>query len=99
MRNYVLVSYDIADPKRLRKVFMTLRGNGDGFQDSVFICQLSAKEEMMLRIKLEDIINSNEDQVVMIRLGSINKENISNPEKWVILGKKVQLSDNSVMIY
>jgi len=99
MRNYVLITYDITEPKRLRRVFKTLRGNGDGFQDSVFICQLSPKEETILKIKLDEMINHNEDQIVMIRLGGVDKKTISSPKEWTTLGKKVELSDNSVMVY
>lgn len=98
MRNYVLVTYDIANPKRLQKVYKTMRGFGDGFQNSVFICQLSAKEETIMRSKLEEIIKSTEDQIVIIRLGQIDKKNIANPNEWKILGKKLGISDNSIMI-
>ncbi|MEK7751294.1 MAG: CRISPR-associated endonuclease Cas2, partial [Acidobacteriota bacterium] len=41
MRNSYLVSYDIADDKRLRQVFKTMRAYGDHLQFSVFECQLT----------------------------------------------------------
>lgn len=98
MRNYVLVTYDIANPKRLQKVYKTMRGFGDGFQNSVFLCQLSEKEETIMRSKLEEVIKNTEDQVVIIRLGQIEKKNIANPNEWKVLGKKLKISDNSIMI-
>ena len=98
MRNYVLVTYDIANPKRLKKVYKTMRGFGDGFQNSLFLCQLSEKEEAIMRSKLEEIIKSTEDQIAIIRLGQIDKKNIANPNEWKILGKKLEISDNSIMI-
>lgn len=36
MRNTYIVSYDIADPKRLRKVSKTMKAWGDHLQYSVF---------------------------------------------------------------
>jgi len=99
MREYVLVSYDISDPKRLNKVHKVMRGYGDGFQDSVFLCQISDKEEAILRGKLSELIKPSEDQVILIRLGGIDKQNISQPNEWTILGRKPKISDNSFMIF
>ena len=98
MRNYYLVTYDIADQRRLQKIYKTMRGFGDGFQYSVFIFQLSKKEEAIMRGKLEEIIKCTEDQVVIIQLGQIDKRNNTNPNEWKILGKKLEISDNSIMI-
>ena len=41
MRYTYLVCYDIANDKRLRKVFQILRKSGDRLQLSVFECRLS----------------------------------------------------------
>jgi CRISPR-associated endonuclease Cas2 len=38
MRTSYIVTYDIADDKRLRKVFQTMRKYGDHLQFSVFEC-------------------------------------------------------------
>jgi CRISPR-associated protein Cas2 len=99
MRNFVLVSYDIVDPKRLRKVFRLLRGNGDRFQDSVFLCQINVREEEILRGKLDKLVNKNDDQIVMIRLGGVLNITTANPDNWTVIGKKPRFSDNSIMVY
>ena len=52
MRQTYIISYDVSDPKRLRKVFKTLRGYGDHLQLSVFRCELSPKELVEVRAKL-----------------------------------------------
>lgn len=98
MRDYVLVTYDIADSKRLQKVYKIMRGYGDGFQKSVFICQLSLKEEAIMRSKLEEVLKKSEDQVVIIHMGKVDKQNISNPSEWKVIGKKIDISDNSILI-
>lgn len=69
MRNAYIVSYDISDPKRLRKVFETVKGYGDHVQLSVFRCELSATDLLDLRGLLANIIHHNEDQVLFIDLG------------------------------
>ena len=69
MRTRYIVSYDIADPQRLRRVHRTMRGYGDPLQYSVFRCDLSPSERIMLIEALTKIINHREDQVMLIDLG------------------------------
>jgi CRISPR-associated protein Cas2 len=69
MRTTYLVCYDIADDKRLRKVFKTMRGYGDHLQFSVFECQLTAMDLVRLRSQLSLIIDHADDQVLIVNLG------------------------------
>ncbi len=69
MRNTFLVCYDIADQKRLRKVFKTMRDFGDHLQFSVFECQLTPIDLARCRAELRDIIHHELDQVLFIDLG------------------------------
>jgi CRISPR-associated protein Cas2 len=69
MRNAFIVSYDISDPKRLRKVFKTMHGYGDRVQYSVFVCELSARDKIRMMSKLRRLIHHTEDQVLVINLG------------------------------
>lgn len=69
MRNSFIVCYDICDPKRLAKVFKTMRAWGDHLQYSVFECQLSRTDLARLREKLAEIIHHTEDQVLFVDLG------------------------------
>lgn len=69
MRSIYLVSYDISDPKRLRRVHRTMRGFGDPLQYSVFLCPLSPAERILLLEALTGIIHHREDQVMLINLG------------------------------
>ena len=65
-----------------------MQGYGNGFQYSVFICQLSEKDFALLMEKLKDIINHNEDQIVMIKLApAIDDKDFD--DNWIILGKKL----------
>ncbi len=69
MRSSYLVCYDIADDKRLRRVFKTMRGFGDHLQFSVFECQLTAGDLIRCREELRQIIHHGEDQVLFVNLG------------------------------
>jgi CRISPR-associated protein Cas2 len=69
MRQTYVVSYDISDPKRLRKVFKTMRGYGEHVQLSVFRCDLTETERLELRGRLEGIIHHREDQVLFVDVG------------------------------
>ena len=64
-----LVCYDIADDKRLKKVFATCRAFGDHLQFSVFRADLSDKGRAELVAKLDEIIDHHADQVLIVDLG------------------------------
>ena len=57
MRHRYVVTYDVSNPKRLRRVFKIMRGFGDAIQLSVFRCDLSRTEKIMLIEKLKDSIH------------------------------------------
>ena len=69
MRNSYIVTYDISDDKRLRKVFKTMRDFGDHLQYSVFECQLAPTDLVRLRTALAKVIHHTEDQVLFVDLG------------------------------
>jgi len=69
MRSTYIVSYDIADEKRLRKVFQTMRDFGDHLQYSVFECQFTPADLARCRHALAEIIHHEQDQVLFILLG------------------------------
>lgn len=69
MRQVYIVTYDVCDPKRLRKVLKTLRGWGDHIQLSVFRCELNPREVIELREALRPIIHHGEDQVMFADVG------------------------------
>lgn len=69
MRQAFIVTYDVSDPKRLRKVFKTMQGYGEHLQLSVFRCELNARELVELRAKLARIIHHDLDQVLFVDMG------------------------------
>jgi CRISPR-associated protein Cas2 len=69
MRNSYIVTYDIRDPKRLRKVFKTMKDFGEHLQYSVFECQFTKSELVHCQAELAEIINHNIDQVLFVDIG------------------------------
>lgn len=69
MRLAWIVSYDIADAKRLRRVHRKMRGYGDALQYSVFRCELSSAEKARLLSELHGLLNHAEDQILLVPLG------------------------------
>ena len=65
-----LVTYDIADPKRLHRTFQCLRKCGNHLQLSVFECWLEDKEVPRLKDQLRRTINPSEDQGLFIRIAA-----------------------------
>lgn len=68
-RSRLVVCYDISDPKRLRRVFKIMRGFGDALQYSVFTCDLSRSEQVLLETELVEAINEKRDRILIIDLG------------------------------
>jgi CRISPR-associated protein Cas2 len=71
MRQMYVVTYDICDPKRLRKVYKFMLGWGEHLQLSVFQCELSHRELVELRAGLARIIHHLEDQILFVDVGPV----------------------------
>jgi CRISPR-associated protein Cas2 len=65
-----LVTYDIADDSRWRKVFRLMQGHGEWLQLSVFQCRLSGREAAVLMQRLDEVIDHGADHVLVIELGA-----------------------------
>jgi len=64
-----LVAYDIADPKRWRRVLRLMEGFGDWLQLSIFQCRLSTQRHAELIALLDGIIHHDVDHIVMADVG------------------------------
>ena len=71
MRNRYIVAYDVSDGKRLRRIFKKMNGFGDALQYSVFACDLSAKERVIMEEALTEIIDPKADRVIIIDVGPV----------------------------
>jgi CRISPR-associated protein Cas2 len=86
-----LVTYDIRDPKRWRRVFKLMKGYGDWLQLSVFQCRLSRKRHAELIALLDGIIHHGEDHVLIINVGpaeSVKPQVISLGKEFEVLERQ-----------
>lgn len=90
-----LVTYDIADSKRLRQVHKLMRGYGEWLQYSIFQCRLDDRDHAELIAELETLINHNQDHILLFDLGHPEgiEMNITS------LGKPYLPPDTSPMIF
>jgi len=66
---WYIVTYDIANPKRWRRVFRLMKGHGRWLQLSVFQCRLTARRRAQMAERLERWIKRDEDHILIIDLG------------------------------
>ena len=70
----ILVSYDITEPRRLRRVAKVLKRYGLRVQKSVFECEIDDRLYRELRSKLERVIKDNDSILCYRFTPSIQKE-------------------------
>jgi CRISPR-associated protein Cas2 len=68
-----IVTYDIADQGRWRRVFKAMHGYGEWIQLSVFQCRLSRRRRAELETRLRELVKNAEDHVLLIDVGPADK--------------------------
>jgi CRISPR-associated protein Cas2 len=68
-----IVTYDISDDRRGRRVFRLMQGYGRWLQLSVFQCRLNAQRRADLATRLEAAINAKDDHVLILDLGPADR--------------------------
>jgi CRISPR-associated protein Cas2 len=92
-RRRYLVAYDIREDRRLRSVASCVEGYGERIQYSVFVCDLSEQEAVLLRGDIEVRIKPSEDSVMIIDLGRAG-----DSSKFLFLGHHETLPVSSAVI-
>ncbi len=72
-----IVTYDIADNRRWRRVFKTMHGFGEWLQLSVFQCRLSRRRRAELETRLRELVKVGEDHVLLIDAGPADKTDLA----------------------
>ena len=68
-----VVTYDISDPNRWRRVFNVMNGYGEWLQLSVFQCRMSKQRHAELIALLSGIINHDQDHVLFVDVGPADR--------------------------
>lgn len=83
-----IVAYDIADPKRWRRVFKIMNGHGRWLQLSLFQCRLTARRKAEMAARLDREIKSGEDHLVIVDVGPAHNADL----RFESLGKQTELA-------
>jgi CRISPR-associated protein Cas2 len=89
-----IVTYDISDPKRWRRVFSLMNGYGEWLQLSVFQCRMSRRRHAELLATLDEVILDDHDHVLMLDLGPA--ENIE--PRVISLGKTFNVVEREAVV-
>lgn len=92
-RRRYLVAYDIREDRRLRNIAACMEGYGERIQYSVFICDLSEQEAVLLRGDIEVRMKASEDSVMIIDLGQAG-----DSSRFLFLGHHERLPTSSAVI-
>ena len=68
-----LVTYDISDPKRWRRIFNLMKGYGHWLQLSVFQCRLTARRRTEMTVRLEECMKPTKDHILIMDMGPAEK--------------------------
>ncbi len=72
-----IVTYDISDSRRWRRLFKTMHGFGEWLQLSVFQCRLSRRRRAELETALRELVKAGQDHVLLIDVGPADKTDIA----------------------
>ena len=92
-RRRYLVAYDIREDRRLRSIAGCMEGYGTRIQYSVFVCDLSDREKVIMRGDIEGIMKTSEDSVMVIDLGQAG-----DSSRFLFLGHHEKLPTSSSVI-
>lgn len=68
-----IVTYDIAEPRRWRRLFKLMHGYGEWLQLSVFQCRLTPRRRVELVAAIREVVNHNQDHVLILDLGTVHR--------------------------
>ncbi len=71
--HFFIITYDIADQRRWRRVFKVMHSYGEWIQLSVFQCRLSPRRRAELETRLHALVKNGEDHVLLIDVGRADR--------------------------
>ena len=71
MEHLYIISYDISEPKRWRRVFRIMKGYGAWVQLSVFQCRLTRVRMLQLESALSEAMSHAEDHILIVDIGPV----------------------------
>jgi len=97
LRAYLL-SYDIADKRRLREMHKLAKAYGRPLQYSVFACTLRREDRVRLASRIESLIDRARDRVVLLDLGTVTDRESWIPPMEIFGRQEVPRGRNAVVV-
>ncbi len=98
MRRFYLVTYDISDETRLRRVHAIVRDFGQAVQYSVFLARLSDTQKAELMRRLGHAIHHEEDQVLLFDLGRVHGQHEIDLPAHDVIGRSLDCDTRRVVV-
>lgn len=95
MEHLYVVTYDIADEKRWRRVFRSMNGYGEWLQLSVFQCRLDRTRVVQMEAELNEVIHHEEDHVLILDMGPAD----GVTPHVISLGKRFEVVKRQALIF
>lgn len=95
-RTRYLLAYDIRDPRRLRRVHQVAKAWGYPLQYSVFVCDLTRAELLMMKSDFRAEMNTVEDSVGIFDLGPATGRGLRCIE---FIGTRRDLPDGDAQVW
>ena len=95
-RTRYLLAYDIRDPRRLRRVHQVAKAWGYPLQYSVFVCDLTRSELLMMKRDLAGEMSVVQDSVGIFDLGPPDGRGVKCVE---LIGKDRELPDDNAEVW
>lgn len=73
MEHLFIVTYDVRDPRRWKRLFDVMKGYGEWLQLSVFQCRLDAMRRLRLEEAVSRVVKTGEDHVLILDLGPADR--------------------------
>lgn len=89
-RQHYLIGYDVALPKRLRKICKTVQVHSHSGQKSFYECTLSPAELQTVMSQLRTLIDSTQDRVIIVVLDARSDS--------ITLGTGVKLNNDNFFL-
>jgi CRISPR-associated protein Cas2 len=98
MPRHYLVTYDISDEHRLRKVHGIVRDFGQPVQYSVFLSRLSDAQKAELKRRLGHAVHHEEDQVLLFDLGRVHGQHEIELPTHEVIGRSLSCDTRRLVV-
>ncbi|PRQ03333.1 CRISPR-associated endoribonuclease Cas2 [Enhygromyxa salina] len=98
MRRHYLISYDICNELRLRRVHGIVKDFGQPVQYSVFLARLTDSHKAELVRRLAKVVHHEEDQVLFFDLGKVKGQHEIEPPVHEVVGRPLGTENSRIVV-